>query len=158
MTRMRQPNTLVTRVAVLDGFVVLGLLAIGFVTSGVPNSPNGWVLVAVAGAVLALITFWRSYRHCQQVLAGTASWYRLPLEGFAIGFLPPFALFVLPAVDTAIAAGSLYDGAATWGPRNWVSYLAFAVWFSSIFGFIGAATGYGLSLLNRVLLRGDARQ
>ena len=155
---MRQPNTLVTRVAVLDGFIVLVLLAIVLVVGGVPASPNGRVLVAVGGAVLALITFWRSYRHSQQVLAGTASWYRPALEGFATGFLPPFALLVLPAVSTAIAAGTLYDGAETWGLRDWATYLGYAVSLSCIFGLIGATAGYGLSLLNRVLLRGDARR
>jgi len=153
---MRQLKVHVTRVAVLDGLVVLVLLGMVLAIGGVPLSPSGWVLAAGGGAALALITFWRGYRHSQHVLAGTASWYGPALEGFAIGFLPPFALLILPAVNTAIAAGTVYDGAATWGARDWVSYLAYALWFSSIFGFIGAATGYGLSLLNRVLLRGDA--
>src|SRR5687768_11778552 len=116
---MRQLKRHVASVAVVDGLVVLVLLGMLLALGGVPQSPSGWALAASGGATLALIASWRGYRHAQRVLAGTASWSRPVLEGFAIGFCPPFALLVLPAVNTAIAAGTVYDGAATWGTLDW---------------------------------------
>jgi hypothetical protein len=156
MNQMRYLKGSATKVAVLDGLVVLVIVGIVLAVGGVPQSLRTWVLATVGGAALALMTVWRGYRHSQSVLAGTARWYEPALEGFTIGFVPTLALLILPAVNTAIAAGTAYDGAASWGPREWISYLGYALWFSSIFGCIGAAIGSLLSVLNRVLLRGGA--
>jgi len=146
-----------TRVAVVDGLAMLALPWLAFgVTDSLPVSASGRWLLAAASSTLALFVGWRGYRHAQAVLAGRSRWFTPALEGFAAGFLPPFLWMTALAANTALAAGTGYDNAASWGIVEWAAYLGTVLELSLLFGCIGAAVGLALSVLNRALLRSAA--
>ena len=144
------------KVAAIDTLVFVGLTLLFLLFAGPPAS-RGAMFTLIAGiASLAVIVAWRGYRHFQSLIAGTARWYKPIIEGFAVGFLPPFAMFVLPAINTAIAAGNVYDSAASWGLVEWWNYLLFALGISSLGGVVGAGVAFVLSVMNRIFLRAAA--
>jgi hypothetical protein len=144
------------KVAAIDTVVFLGLASLVLLFAGVPESQAAMFTLIAGIASLAVIIAWRGYTHFQSLAAGTDRWYKPIIEGFAVGFLPPFAMFVLPAINTAFAAGNVYDSAASWGVVEWGNYLLFALGTSSLGGFAGAVVASVLSVLNRLLLRAAA--
>jgi hypothetical protein len=148
----RSARNAAIRVAVVDGVLVLALplLLLALDSGAVPF--RSWWIAAAGSAFLGAVVSWRGYCHARSVLAGAARWYRLPLEGFAIGFVPPFLWLSALAAGTALSAGAPYDSAESWGLAEWGAYLAFASEISLVTGCTGAVVGLILTGLNRLLL------
>jgi membrane protease YdiL (CAAX protease family) len=145
---------LIMRLAVIDGVLALFILvvSVAFASIGsdsvIPWLPLSSILVAISALV-----GWRGAADARRILRGDRRWWRPPVEGFLTVAGIVFVWIMAGAITTAIAAGSIYDGAENWSPREWLTYVTFAASVASASGMVGAMLGMIIGSLNRAILR-----
>lgn len=103
---------------------------------------------------ISLLFAWTGSLHTKRLLSGKRDLIRPLTEGFLIGFIPHFLWFIGNAVvETAFAAGHVWDGAKLWVADDWIKYMMNNLFYSSIVGGCFSAVALFLSLVNRIIIK-----
>ncbi|MCX5850016.1 MAG: hypothetical protein NTW65_11295 [Deltaproteobacteria bacterium] len=96
---------------------------------------------------------WMGKKDAERILSGKVSFLRPIVEGFSIAFLIIAFWLFLGALQTAFAAGTIYDDASSWGFHEWLNYSWHVTTIPFIAGCIGAAFGFVLHGINCLVIR-----
>ena len=144
----------VTRIAIIDGIVALVVLFISVALTTVTSTSDiPWMPVSVVLISVAVLLGWRGAADVRRRLNGDHRWWRAPLDGFLSVAAVVFLWLMTGAVTTAMAAGPIYQDAASWTPREWMLFVGFAAAMSAACGTVGAMLGMIIGSLNRMLLQ-----
>ena len=88
---------------------------------------------------LSILAGWRSFAYAKRLMIGSMFIWRPAIEGFISGFLLIFISLWIAAGNEALAAGTIYDGAATWSVSEWF-------WFLKETAFMGSLIGIGCAI------------
>ena len=96
---------------------------------------------------------WRGKAHAERLLRGERSWLRSLIEGFASGYFSAAVLFLAMPIQESWAAGTGWEGAASWTAKEWF-YYSFEILLvvGPLAGAWGAVIAAILDAINRVLI------
>jgi hypothetical protein len=87
---------------------------------------------------LSILAGWRSFAYSKRLMSGSMLIWRPAMEGFISGFLLIFISLWIAAGNEALAAGTIYDGAATWSVSEWFWFLKETSFMGLLIGIICA--------------------
>lgn len=145
--------------SIVDALIVLlvpfVLLLLSYESIAVVASKTAEHTLLIFGITtpFCLLTAWRGASHTKRLLSGKMSVLRPLIEGFAFGFVPVFVWSMGNALNVALAAGNAWDGAESWGLKDWLEYTWISVQIAAAIGLFGMLIGGILSIVNRIIIK-----